>query len=394
MGGMNFPGAPFQTEIDYGPLVIIAKVNTPDGQVPVVARLTQSPDQVTFKNQLVIGAGPGGGPHVKVYDFSGTAGGGLVNNGVGKEFFAFDASFRGGVTVAINDVIAHPDASTLTPGRLDYTQSPPQFIVDTTNNSGTQSYFNYPYDSELNRRYQADIVVGMQSRGSDVRVFADFNPKTNDPFSPYSNPVPSRRTSVSQTNLQPFFIDLSTGVSPNSPLTGYTGTTVSGSFRRGVSNGGTYDGGVNLAVGSLTFNGDGDTQFINSHTQAPIQGSPRPVNPVLGQVMIAANGQTTSSFANASRVRVFSSLAPYAPGGSTQSGFFDNSYDPVDEFQGFPADPNARGASVAFGYGVLAEPGMIVNYASNSGANGFVNSNTATLHTIMTVTDPIFAPGG
>ncbi len=51
---------------------------------------------------MVVAAGPGGGPHVKVYSGKLPQ---LLNNQVGS-FFAFDGSFRGGINVATGDVNA------------------------------------------------------------------------------------------------------------------------------------------------------------------------------------------------------------------------------------------------------------------------------------------------
>ena len=52
-------------------------------------------------DDLVCAAGPGGGPHVKVYN-----GASLLNGSTAlvKEFFAFDANFRGGVYVAVGEM--------------------------------------------------------------------------------------------------------------------------------------------------------------------------------------------------------------------------------------------------------------------------------------------------
>jgi hypothetical protein len=58
---------------------------------------------------IITGAGPGGGPHVRV--FSGVPGGGIL-----KEFFAYDAAFRGGVFVAAGDVNGDRIADIVTGG--------------------------------------------------------------------------------------------------------------------------------------------------------------------------------------------------------------------------------------------------------------------------------------
>jgi hypothetical protein len=46
-------------------------------------------------DEIVTGAGPGGGPHVRVFDANGRTAGG---------FFAFEPSFRGGISVAVGDL--------------------------------------------------------------------------------------------------------------------------------------------------------------------------------------------------------------------------------------------------------------------------------------------------
>jgi hypothetical protein len=47
-------------------------------------------------DEIVTGAGPGGGPHVRIFSANGAP--------IGPGFFAYDAGFRGGVDVAVGDV--------------------------------------------------------------------------------------------------------------------------------------------------------------------------------------------------------------------------------------------------------------------------------------------------
>ena len=51
-------------------------------------------------NEILTGAGPGGGPHVAVFDQAGAP---------LEGFFAFGGSFTGGVVVAAGDVVTVPN---------------------------------------------------------------------------------------------------------------------------------------------------------------------------------------------------------------------------------------------------------------------------------------------
>ncbi len=58
------------------------------------------------KGEIITGAGPGGGPHVRIFDRTGK----LLNDG----FFAYNASFRGGVNVATGDIDGDGKAEIIT----------------------------------------------------------------------------------------------------------------------------------------------------------------------------------------------------------------------------------------------------------------------------------------
>src|SRR5688572_7820028 len=57
-------------------------------------------------DDIVIAAGPGGGPELKVYDGA--------TGDVARDFFAYAPDFRGGVTVAVGDVNADGKADIVT----------------------------------------------------------------------------------------------------------------------------------------------------------------------------------------------------------------------------------------------------------------------------------------
>jgi len=132
-------------------------------------------------DNIVVGAGDGGGPLVAI--FSGRTGK-LV-----RQFFAYDASFRGGVSVAVGDVFDSPTAEIVTgagPGGGPHVKvfgargnEYPSFMAPGSGSDGVRVALT---DSDLDG--QGDIVTA-SGLGSALRVrlynapsysFADFNP--------------------------------------------------------------------------------------------------------------------------------------------------------------------------------------------------------------------------
>lgn len=451
-GSTPAPPAGFLPDVTYGPFIRVAKTKIGDNQdVDVITRVTAPPDQVSFRNQLVVGAGPGGGPHVKIYEFAGTAGGQLINNGVGKEFFAFDPNFTGGVTVAVGDVLAHTSTSLdrganpalASSGRIDYNttnalgQRP--YLFDTNQNSGVQSFFTTPGPPELGTSYQPEVIIGMASKGSTIRVYGDFNPATRDPLNPLGV-LTSRRNSLSEVNLIPFIIDSTPGVDPTLPYQGYSNTPGPQStppelpqnfyqtdLRRGVANPVQNKGGVRVAVSGLNFGAA--ARFINDGliigsnirptfslpqgTDVPgataqntfrgfnfpsyapqlysgnnlvLTGQKIPVNPVLGQLTVASSDVNVATGRNSgTRVRIFNELSP------------NNPVDPLtaptaawDNFEANRGDGNAVGGSVAFGFGVLPAPQLEVFYGNYAtGASGNANDGQLNFVDPQSTSSPI-----
>src|SRR4029079_15101187 len=121
------------------------------GNAPAQVTVLQSPTgQVTTRNQLVTGAGPGGGPHVKVFDFITDGTGFHLNEQIG--FMAFDPGFRGGVNVAIGDTVANPslEARGFLPNN-----------TDTTLEGRT-----FPMARDVYNQFTPEITVSMASGGN------------------------------------------------------------------------------------------------------------------------------------------------------------------------------------------------------------------------------------
>lgn len=121
---------------------------------------------------IITGAGAGGGPHVRVFD---GATGGIIT-----EYFAYSPAFTGGVRVAAGDVNHDGRADVLTgagPGGGPHVQ-----VFDSTSGAVIRSFFAYPAGftggvwvtaGDYNGDGYADIVTGAGEGGGPLVRFFD-----------------------------------------------------------------------------------------------------------------------------------------------------------------------------------------------------------------------------
>jgi hypothetical protein len=126
------------------------------------------------KSDIIVGAGPGGGPHVKVFDGS-----------TGQEirsFFAFGSNFRGGVNVAAGDI--NDD------GRADIVVGagagggPNVKVYDGSSMAVIRDFFAFDKGftggvsiaaGDLNNDGRAELLIGQASGGSTVTLISGAN---------------------------------------------------------------------------------------------------------------------------------------------------------------------------------------------------------------------------
>jgi hypothetical protein len=134
---------------------------------------------------IITGAGPGGGPHIKV--FSG-ADGSLLDS-----FFAYDASFSAGVFVAAGDVNAHGHADIITGAGAG--GGPHVKVFDGETGAAFMSFFAYDASfhggvtvaaGDVDGDGKADIITGAGAGGGPhVKVFSGADGSTLRSFFAY-----------------------------------------------------------------------------------------------------------------------------------------------------------------------------------------------------------------
>jgi serralysin len=139
--------------------------------------------------EVVTGAGAGGGPHVKAFDGAAlAAGGSAAQTAIDfplASFFAYDASFNGGVSVAVGTINGVADIVTGgggPPAAVPAVDKPDEGLVRVFDGSTPTILAEFhPYGSfavganvtaaDVNGDGTADIITGVNSGGPNVKVF-------------------------------------------------------------------------------------------------------------------------------------------------------------------------------------------------------------------------------
>jgi hypothetical protein len=310
-------------------------IRLPDaGNTPVVQPFTAGPGAVSFRNQLVTGPGPGGGPLVRVWDFINGPAGFQLNARI--EFVAGDIASRKGINVAIGSVVqnAEDNGATITSDRT----TPPL------------SSLTFPYTTATYSTFQPAVIVTPASGGGPLLAFTDT-------VQADASGRILRKSQLSQLNMRPVNLQTVAAIDPNNPLGpllppagfppapggNYYSTVDVPQFNDAIDP--QYRGEIVAAVSALLFNGSGAT--------------------ARAQYVAAAGGGQNQPL-RGPRVRIFDNLGtlisatdplgatPILP--NTDIGN-QHPYFPIDDFIAFTAGSFPGGVGgVAFGFGLLPMP--------------------------------------
>jgi hypothetical protein len=312
-------------DVVYGPFVETtpAQGNSP----PIITRLQAPSQNASFRNQLITGAGPGGGPHVKVFDIVNDASGWHINSQIG--FMAFDVNFRGGVNVSIGDVTQLPTILTIDP-----TTGQPAIVPDNTGKPF--QLLTFPYNHNVYAQFTPEITVSMASGGNQARIFADFNP------------TGTKRASLADLDLLPVMVN--TTVVPNlgvgGALGGFTTTQDVSFFDQAIDP--QFRGDVYSTTAGLRFAGTASRDVLGRDV-------------ALAESVFAAGPNPGNPPSRGALVKLYDKLGAGFPSNFTIGGGLSNflTTPPTDQFQAFPSVAFPGGAGgVAFGFGSLPRPSI------------------------------------
>lgn len=205
---------------------------------------------------VVTGAGPGGGPHVKV--FSGNSASEV------RSFFAYDAGFNGGVFVAAGDVTGDGRADLVTGTG---TTASHVKVFNGLSNAEVRSFFAFPgfqggvrvAAGDVNGDGRADLVAGTGVGGGGVRVFDAITNDTLRDFAPFPGFAGGVYVAAGDVNGDGRAdVVVGTDAGPTGLVRVFDGVTndIIQTFEPYAG----FTGGVRVATGDL--NGDGKAEII------------------------------------------------------------------------------------------------------------------------------------
>jgi len=219
---------------------------------------------------IVTGTGPGGGPHVRVFD--GVSGASRLS------FFAFDPSFASGVEVAAADVTGDGVADVLVVGGCDTTPAPPvarafdgrtgAFLRDYAIAAPGASCGFHIGAGDVTGDGVADLVVGSGGFGLPFVVVIDgASGATLRQFNAYDAGFRGGVYVAAGDVTGDGFADIVTGAGLHGGphvrvFDGRTGATIAGPLGSFMAYDPAFTGGVRVAAGDL--NGDGRAGVITA----------------------------------------------------------------------------------------------------------------------------------
>jgi hypothetical protein len=207
------------------------------------------------QDEIVTGAGPGGGPHVKVFDVSAS---GVPTEKLG--FFAYDPGFTGGVHVAVGDVNGDGTNDIITGAgagggphvkvfNANGTQQGPGFFAYGANFTGGV----YVAAGQVDGDVEDDIITGAGAGGGPhVKVFnATGTPNSGGMFvygATFTGGVRVAAGNVDGTGTDEIITGAGPGGGPHVKVFTSDGTSTLGSF---FAYDGGFTGGVYVAAGNV-----------------------------------------------------------------------------------------------------------------------------------------------